>query len=335
MFKIRLETELVLLAILFLLIGVIIGTIIAGPLLYYKRPQLISPDEIAESLRLASNYLLRAQKPGGDFNYEYKPRRASYSNENFIVRQIGTAYVLANYYRETGDSRAQKAVEKFFDYYLPLSKTYDSPFGKARYITDGPQNFTNSTALFLLAVGELMETNSELFQKYESLAQELANHLLSMQKPTGAFRYYFLEDGTYSDKEDHFTNGEAFFALAKLSRLTNEKRLRDAAEKSAALYQFTYENFNNSFYAWGMGGYYELYLADPKEKYAQFMFAQTDELLAGNYFRQIENYAKGIPLLPGGNPSVYIEGVGRAYQVAKLTADIQRQEIYRDAMLKA
>ena len=83
-----------------------------------------------ESMRLAADQLVRAQLPSGLFRYDFDfltgTESTGMSSQN-LVRQAGTAYVLAQYHGRAPGDRLRRAVENAIEGFrqlsLPITRT--------------------------------------------------------------------------------------------------------------------------------------------------------------------------------------------------------------------
>jgi hypothetical protein len=112
-------------------------------------PSYSNATDYSQALRLAVDRWLADQKPSGllpyDFDFladkESEPNSISTAN---LVRQAGTAAVLADYYELTKDRRAEPALRK----YLEALRRYSIPIGKKRM-----QSLVEQTHLLSLSFG--------------------------------------------------------------------------------------------------------------------------------------------------------------------------------------
>jgi hypothetical protein len=281
----------------------------------------VSINNIEESMKLQGLWFIKNQTDMGDFIYEIDVNSGENLRGNNEVRQAGSLYSLAQLYRYTKDEEVEKTLLKGLTYFEKYIKPQNKS-GTSIAITYNETTKSNTTALYLLALIEYMEASDQAKQEYSQTAKYLGNYLVSTQLNSGGYIYKYdnINNKNSSYYESDYNNGETFYSLVRLYKLTGNGIYIDSVNRAAGylLQKYNSEPFNLSFYAWGMEGFAHLYDINPKEEYWNFMRSYTDSYMTsrGNY---ISRYFidKGNTIPPKGNLGVYIEGLSHVAWIAK------------------
>ncbi len=270
-------------------------------------------ENLEESMLLYTDWLVKNQTKQGDFNYELDVSTGRVIEGYNIVRQAGGLYSLCQVYQYEGGSKYEDSIEKGIDFFHGLYEDVENDVPTIAINHEGVKK-SNSVALYLLALVEYMEGSDQAKEEYMQEAKSLANYLLFTQTDEGSF-IYLLDTGRESD----YNNGESFYALIRIYRLSNDERYLIGAQKAAEyiIDRYSNEDFNYSIYAWAMEGFAYLYQIDNSKEYWDFMKMYTQE-----YFR-----ISGIPVSiyldtstgypPKANLGVYLEGLAHVAWIAK------------------
>ena len=156
----------------------------------------------ADAADRAARYLMSIQEETGFFRYEYDFVTRTWSDDDNIVRQAGTASALAAYAVDRGDSRAAAAARAA----LAALHRMSIPHGSGMIVSadgtpDGAK--TGATALALLA--------SALVDVDAARREAWMRGLLALQRSDGRFR----RSPTNREASGYY-DGESWFALAVL-----------------------------------------------------------------------------------------------------------------------
>ncbi len=114
-------------------------------------------------------------------------------------------------------------------------------------IGDGDPVEIGSAALSTIAFAQIV--TSGLDPTYGTLVKELAELMLSLQRPDGEFMHQVHRDGTPIDVQLPYFSGEAALALARAHALLGDVRYLDGAKKSVAyLSGPAWHFFGNRYY---------------------------------------------------------------------------------------
>jgi hypothetical protein len=176
-------------------------------------------------------YILRAQQADGSFLYYYDPIKDSAVKARYnVIRHAGAAYALFQLYETTRDPRyldaARKAMAFLRTRYRPLA-------GKnAIYVLDFDNKAKlGANGLTLVAMARQLELDPGSASLDE--ARQLASMIILLQRTDGAFQSYHLDGGELAGDTSLYYPGEAILGLVSLYRITNDKRLLEAARAGA------------------------------------------------------------------------------------------------------
>ncbi|MEM0954691.1 MAG: hypothetical protein AAGI24_11180 [Pseudomonadota bacterium] len=301
----------------------------------------VSAPRLLRMHRLARQWLRAAVQDRGELRYLYYPSRDEFpTGKNNMIRQLmssrglaqlaakdqawlalhqrNLAFVLNNWYRESGDE----------GYIWFRSK---SKLG------------ANAMALRTLVY-------SPLFDQHRAQAQRLVNGILSLQGEAGQFAaWYLAPDYVYSETRLlTFYSGEALLALLEYYQKTGDDRVLAAARRGQEYYLGEYvdridENYYPAYVPWHTQSLSALYKLTGDVRYATAVFTMTDRLLAiqqrvagdaPEFLGRFYNPATpqfGSP--HASSDGVYTEGLAYAYELALLEDDSDRVKRYREALL--
>lgn len=299
----------------------------------------------ADRLRLAVEYLLGSQAPSGLFLYDFDFLAGRSVEADNIVRQAGTAYLLAEYYLHVRDPRVRLAIEatlkKLGELSLPISKStlqstleemrlLSVPIGRYKvraslerfgllYRPSGDGKVisldgryltapTGATAVALLA--ELLYQQASGDNRFGSLRSAWVKGLLSLRIPGRGFRISpTLIDST------PFYDGEAWLALAYYNELfpNDDSVARNLESLDAYLMARYATDVKTGFYQWGTMAAAHRLTVTANQKFVTFIRAQA----------QVYLDAPRSDRAHGNNSCYDIEGLATAVAVlrAKVTAD--------------
>ena len=245
-----------------------------------------APD-LAAIMRLTVDGWVASQSAGGLFPYGFdfladSPTEPNYISRSNLIRQAGSAYALASYYRHTSDARLQEPLQRllssFVRHSLPVGKSrtqhwiertrvlslpfarwkiasllerFDllyEPEGEGRVVSpdDGYEDAVSGTVALVLLT-ELTYSQAAKDERFAAMRAAWLKGLLSMRIPGGGFR----RSPTSIDDSDYF-NGEGWLALAVYGDL-HRNDVAVAAElvalESAMMDRYT-QNPKPGFYPW-------------------------------------------------------------------------------------
>lgn len=264
-----------------------------------------------DRLRQAVEYLLASQAPSGFFVYDFDFLAGRSVESDNVVRQAGTAYILAEYHLYAPDPRVRLAIEatlrKLDELSLPLGKSalqsaleqtrlLSVPIGRYKlraaldrfgllYRTRGEGKVisqdgryltapTGATAVALLA--ELQYEQATGDQRFGLLRAAWVKALVSLRIPGRGFRM----SPTLID-DTPFYDGEAWLALAYYNeRYPGDKTVAALLERlDAALMARYATDVKTGFYQWGTMAAARRLKATSNQKFVGFIRAQAEAYL--------------------------------------------------------
>ena len=229
-----------------------------------------------------------------------------------LIRQAGTASVLAEYYRQTRDARLvepiKRALSAFGRRSLPIGKSqaqtwverthllslpfarwklrsgldrFDllyQPSGAGKVVSaSGYRDATaGTTALALLA--EIRYASAANDQSFAKLRAAWLEGLLTLRIPGGGFR----ETPVSIDDSDYY-NGEAWLALAVYSDLYREdaRTVAELVDLDNALIDRYSRMPNRNFFHWGAMAAAQRFATTGNARFLEFLRAQADYFYNG------------------------------------------------------
>jgi len=232
----------------------------------------LSSGILDRSLGLGLGYLVRAQKPEGNFVYAYDLEKRKGVEDDDDVRQAGALWGLAFLHREMGTAVTHKALEKGFEFYFKRSRTTS---GGRRYVVypNASKGKAGTVALLSLALIDFLKTEppGKTWNRYRDELEQYINFLLSLRKSNGQFRaFYDPRTGKALDETSSpYYDGEALLALVRAEKELGFSRLKVLILGSAdAMYREyviqplrldPHSHITKGFYQWGSMAYLELF----------------------------------------------------------------------------
>ena len=264
-----------------------------------------------DRLRHAVDYLLASQSPSGLFLYDFNFLAGKSVDPDNIVRQAGTAYILAEYHLRDRDPRVRVAIEatlkKLGELSLPIGKSalqsaleqtrlLSLPIGRYKlraalerfgllYRPSGDGKVisldgryltagTGATAIALLAELQYQQATSD--NRFGLLRSAWVRGLMSLRIPGRGFR---ISPGSIDDSP--FYDGEAWFALA----FYNDAFPGDIGVASVLESLDTYlmaryaDDVKTGFYQWGTMAAARRFKVTSNQKFLSFIRAQAEAFL--------------------------------------------------------
>jgi len=264
-----------------------------------------------DRLRHAVEYLLASQAPSGLFLYDFDFLVGRSVDADNIVRQAGTAYILAEYYLHDRDPRVRLAIEatlkKLDELSLPIGKSaFQSvleqtrllslpigryklraglerfgllyrPSGDGKVISLDGRYLTapaGATAIALLAELQYQQATGD--NRFAHLRSFWLKGLVSLQIPGRGFR---LSPALIDDTP--FYDGEAWFALAYYNELfPRDDSVATLLERLDAYLMARYANdVKTGFYQWGTMAAARRLKVTANQKFVTFIRAQAEVYL--------------------------------------------------------
>ncbi len=249
--------------------------------------------------------------------YQYKPATDFHPNSSHAMREMGalwSIYNLADFLKdERYDALAQKGLTYFKSFLVE-----DATNGFT-YVNATPDKIKLGYSAFMIL--NLLESDDP---EKDELMRELADGILYLQQDDGGFDTFF-----YSDRDtglDYYP-GEALLALSALYEYTEEQRYLDAVKAALPYYEAYFdETSNTAFVPWQTQAYSKYFLLTGDTEASDFVFKMNDYMTA--HFSEDGGTCSPDTESAGIVTAVYVEGMTRAYTVAKTVGDEERAECY-------
>lgn len=272
----------------------------------------LTESELRAAIRGGADWLRHAQEPTGHFRYEYIPYEDQYRNDDNIVRQAGALYALGEILRrDSGDPlRVHNTMKQSIEFFLAQSKESFSAGESFRCITKTETSRVcplGATALALIGTLAYVQEFPEEARTYDALIRDYRAYILAMQKKSGGFRdRHMVGNGSQSEDESAFSNGEALLALVRLYEHEQSRAVKLAIERSVA--HLREQPFDSNLYLWMMAALRDLNAITPRDTYIDYAHTFTEWRVAGatrnwtrthNYCPYAEGLASALALLQG------------------------------------
>jgi uncharacterized protein YyaL (SSP411 family) len=286
--------------------------------------QEVSRARLITAARAGGDYLVRAQKRDGSFNYYYDAAADRFEARRYnILRHSGAAISLFDLFAVTRDSRylesARRAVK-----FLKL-RFRPGRAGRGTYVLDyDGKAKLGANGLALIALTRGIEIDSKSADR--SHAIKLAALILSMQRSDGSFEsYYKVSGGQAATTESLYYPGEAMLGLMRLFKLTGDARLLEAARRGADHLIVRQQRMGAlPADAWLLQALEALFIVGHEKRYAEHAIALANSMMSAQYTEDDEpGYAGGFgPGPPRSTPTASrAEGLLAAYRIAHSSGD--------------
>ena len=220
--------------------------------------------------RWAATAMVRQQREDGLFGYEFDFGLGRYTDNDFMVRQAGATYGLADYYRHSRDDTLQVPLRRAIDALAAAS----IPYGEGgRLVTvdgDPAKAGSGNTALALLA--ELRYFQGSGDGRFARQRRAWLTGLLALRNPHAGFRRF-----STAPRESPYFNGEVWFALASYRHLFPDDHTLDAVLPSVDDYMMAHYRTapHAGFYQWGVMAAAERFGDGADPRYLRFVMEQS------------------------------------------------------------
>jgi len=302
--------------------------------------------QMYQSARRGADWLRRANRPDGRFQYGYVPALAVGLEGDHYLRQTGAAFALARAARFFADD-GHAAVARQALLALLLDTRPDPRNARARYTSLPPAavNRLAAAGLLVLAINELPDPGADLLEESE----QLCAYIRGQQRADGSLDYGDGFTDTPADKADpdgiNYYPGEALYALMRSQRHRPAPWKTDVLRRARAYYLPWWRAHKNmALVPWQTAAYAEAYLATKERPFAECVYEMTDwlceeqytqldprhPLWVGGFMGWVDGKQALVP--PQVGSAAYAEGLADACRVARQAADLQRYRRYHEAL---
>jgi hypothetical protein len=171
----------------------------------------LGPEPIRQAARQAAQYLISVETAEGRFLYEFDFLAGRFGSDDNIVRQAAAGYALSQFAHETKSAAALEPASRAIGYYAAKSL----PFRSGKLVAaDGTPATASSGATALALLAELYRVEATGDASRAELRRAWLMGLEDLQLPDGGF-----PANPPSDKDDSYSNGEVWLALATYDSL--------------------------------------------------------------------------------------------------------------------
>jgi len=266
----------------------------------------------AAMMRLTVDSWISSQAPDGSLPYGYdfladKPTGPEGDPWAYIVRQAGSFFMLAEYFRYTGDSRLQeplrRAIVALDRHSLPIGKRWmqrwleemrilSLPFARWKLLRtldqlgllyqdtgtgkvvspDARYSSALAGAVAVSLLAEMSYARASGDERFATLRSAWLAGLLSLRIPGGGFR-----DTPTSIDDSDYANGEGWFALAVYCDLHREDAhtAEILAELDAAMLRRYADKPSRAFFHWGAMAAEQRHATTGDARFLQFIQRQA------------------------------------------------------------
>jgi hypothetical protein len=320
------------------------GATVAAPTLSAD-DQKLNPlgRQLKLSAHAGADWLCRANRPDGRFNYGVLPALNSRLEGDHYLRQAGAAYALAHAARYFNDERMTAVARQ-----AVLTLLADTEQEKALRHTTWPSIVVNrlgAAGLLVLAINELPAPADELLQQSE----ELCNFIRLQQQADGSLAFMDARSDGQGELHDpdgiNYYPGEALYALMRSQQHRPQPWKAEVLRKALAYYRPWWGKHRGmAFVPWQTAAYAEAYLQTGEKPFAEFVFEMNDWITSLQYTQLDPRH----PLWVGGfmgyadgksteetpqiGSTAYAEGLAEACRVARKAGDVGRYQRYSAAL---
>ncbi|MGF1579548.1 MAG: hypothetical protein ACFCD0_09310 [Gemmataceae bacterium] len=306
--------------------------------------------EMYRSALAGSQWLLRFNRPSGQFLYGYVPSlRRPLEGDNYI-HQVQAAFALARAAGFYGEKK-QMAVARQAILTLLLETKKPHKTSALRYTIFANQSVNRlaAAAWLVLAINELPEPGADLLVQSE----ELCNFIRSQQLTDGSMCCTGSPRnaaGNANIPGNRVYAGQALYALGRSLRHRSGEAASwklDTIKKAFAYYRKSWQAKKTmEMVPWHSAAYGEACLRTKEQVYADWVYEMNDWICKLQYkqataenlqwFGGFQGWSGKHPVFvdPTIHSAVYMEGLAQGARVARMTGDIQRHNQYRTAMFR-
>jgi hypothetical protein len=151
---------------------------------------------------------------------------------------------------------------------------------------------------------------------------------------SGQYKSTYVYRGDYeyeknSGWESKIYPGEALFALANMYRAFGDRRYKQSMDWALEFY-YLEKWKSHAFLPWTISAFTSLYEQTGEQKYADYVFFLSDHLLTQQNLDSDDEAYGSFHGLPSANTGSYMEGLGDAIHLARLTRDEHRLRLYQE-----
>ena len=278
--------------------------ILYGPI---EEGELLSNEDLRQVISLGVDWFKNAQEGNGHFKYEYLPYEDIYLEDDNIVRQAGSLFVLGEILiRDTNNVyELEDNIKKSISYFENESVIGEHNGIEFQCITNGYKCKLGATSLTLVGILDLIECDPALENIYKPVIEDYINYILAMNIEDKGFRTHFYPSReTQSDKESSYATGEALLALVRYYKYHPTQDIKEIIDQTFE-YISNELDFDVALYLWATAAIKDMHQIWPRDEYVDYIDEYTQWRVEGFKNRKNTNH----------NMCAYLEGVVSAYSL--------------------
>lgn len=292
----------------------------------------------AEALAAAQRrWLFTNLQPDGRQVYLYWPSRGEESTASNSIRLWLATVAMTRAARAQDDAALLERAEKNLRYNLAHSYVEDDA-GHGQIVERG-----TTVKLGALAVAGLALVEHPARNAFAAQEAALRRTIDALWQPSGEFRTFWRP----AEREDNanFYPGEALLLWATWYAESRDPRLLERILASQRFYRAWHlAQRNPAFVPWHTQAYFKVWEVTRSDELRDWIFAMNDWLLPVQQWESQRDFPDSMgrfydPDRPFGPPhasstGVYLEGLIDAWRLAQATGDVERQERYRQSLVR-
>ena len=231
----------------------------------------------------------------------------------------------------TGEPRYLEAAQTSVRYLLTFIEPLDADKAYFLFRRRAKLGGISLPMLTMLKIRQLTGTT-----EFDIILRKLANMILFLQEKynTGQYKSTYVYRGDYeyeknSSWESKIYPGEALYALAGMYQAFGDPRYKQSMDWALEFY-YRDKWKSHAFIPWTISAFASLYEQSGEGKYADYVFFLGDQLLTKQNLDSDDEAYGSFHSVPSANTGGYIEGLGDALHVARLTGDEVRLRVYQE-----
>lgn len=269
----------------------------------------LTTEELRTIINDSAHWVVTAQEDNGHFGYEYLPFADEYVDDDGMVRQAGTLFVLAEVYKyqTEKDPKVAEAIEQAIAYFTSISQAGSRDGMEFWCITNGGTSARcdlGSTSLTFIGILNYLTAVPEKAEMYQEQVEMYRNFLIAARLPERGFSARYNPGSGFSDTESTFYNGETMLALVRYYQYEEDESIR-AMVGEVFDYIRNQDGFESPLYLWMMATIKDMQRLWPTDAQVDYARAFTGERLQSSFTRRGTTHNYCAPL----------EGLVSAYSV--------------------
>lgn len=299
-------------------------------------PETVSREGLDGAIARLAEYIAYRQLPSGLFTYQFEPGLNQYSDEDNLVRQVGTAVAVSVHARLSKKSASLAAADNAIRYHLQGLTDIPSIDGASFIATRDKRNKLGVTALLSVAMAHHPHAD-----QYDSIRQRLIRGMLSLQRPSGMFVTAFPPAEEISGQD--YYPGEALLALALDYDRHPSAVVLDAFDRAISYYrEYFRDSRSPAFVSWQVQAFALIAQHSKRQEYVDYVFELTDWLAEKQLTQANCKWPElrgGVAATTSGRAGVatasHLEGFTDALTLARTVGDVARARRYETVVREA